>query len=97
MFYRDASAAVVCFKLTDRKSFGNVSVWLNEINDQLGSDVKIVKYLTGLQSDLVRKPEITQEEIGACLEKHSFQRYFETSAKTGHNVQRLFTTLTGEI
>ena len=41
MFYRDASAAVVCFKLTDRKSFANVSVWLNEINDQLGSDVKI--------------------------------------------------------
>ena len=37
LFYRDASAVIVCFKLTDKKSFESVPKWVDEIND-LASD-----------------------------------------------------------
>ena len=48
MFYRDVDAVLVCYKKEDRASFDNVKVWLKDLENHVGFDVDIVKYLVSL-------------------------------------------------
>jgi len=48
LFYRDSSAALVCFKLADRSTLQGVSKWVEEVNKQLTENESMVKYLVGL-------------------------------------------------
>ena len=48
LFYREATAALICFNLADRETFVNAKQWSNEIDENCGSDNSIIKYLVGL-------------------------------------------------
>ena len=43
--------------------------------------------------DAVPERSVTKAEALACMREHGFSQYIETSAKTGENVEVLFTTL----
>ena len=34
LYYRDAKAAVICYDLTDRSSFQDMSYWIEELNNK---------------------------------------------------------------
>ncbi|XP_028323422.1 ras-related protein Rab-24 [Gouania willdenowi] len=90
MYYRGARAAVVCYDLTDKRSFERASFWVKELktNEELCQI-----YLCGTKKDLIANDRHLRqidyhdaqdfaEEIGA--------QHFETSSKTGNNIDELF-------
>lgn len=86
LFYEGADAVIVVFDTTEKQSFINSSTWykdflsLNNIN--LG-------VLIGNKIDLEKKRVILLEWGQTLSEKMGFP-YYETSAKTGKNVEKVF-------
>jgi small GTP-binding protein len=82
-YYRGSAGALLVFDITSRDSFDSVARWLQDIRDVARSDV--VTMLIGNKSDLADKRQVSTDEADAFAKGHSMQ-YFETSAKTGHNL-----------
>lgn len=90
MYYRNARAAIVCFDLTDRSTYETARFWVSEVLQE-EKDCKV--YFCGTKYDLVEdKPELRQIEKKKAQElAHDLQTdYFETSSKTGENIDQLF-------
>ncbi|XP_038069840.1 ras-related protein Rab-22A-like [Patiria miniata] len=92
LYYRNASAIVLVYDITDEESFSNLQkVWVPAV--QSCSDPNIALAVVGNKLDL--------EETGRGVSTEEARGYadileavfLETSAKTGHNVERVFTEL----
>eukprot|EP01101_Sappina_pedata_P003617 TRINITY_DN1451_c0_g1_i3.p1 TRINITY_DN1451_c0_g1~~TRINITY_DN1451_c0_g1_i3.p1 ORF type:complete len:130 (+),score=41.05 TRINITY_DN1451_c0_g1_i3:314-703(+) len=90
IYYRSARAAIVCFDLTKKASFSKVKFWVEELQ---GNEKNCEIYVVGTKVDKIdddgesRGIELTSiEEYCQTINAP----YFETSAKTGHNVDALF-------
>uniref|UniRef100_A0A803YJU2 Ras-related protein Rab-24 n=2 Tax=Phasianidae TaxID=9005 RepID=A0A803YJU2_MELGA len=90
IYYRGARAAVVCYDLTNSSSFQRAKFWVNELqNCEEGCRI----YLCGTKSDLLEEDRRKRD-----VDFHDVQDYadevkaelFETSSKTGQNVDELF-------
>ncbi|KAG9265900.1 ras-related protein Rab-24 [Astyanax mexicanus] len=90
IYYRGARAAIVCYDLTDSSSFLRARFWVKELQT-FEEHCKI--YLCGTKNDLIEADRSARQvdyhdvtdfadEIGA--------QHFETSSKTGNNVDELF-------
>lgn len=84
-YFDGANGAIIVFDFTRPKTLANVSVWYKEcLKNNIGH---IPMLLVGNKIDLERKiPDKAGKEIADRL---NFP-YFETSAKTGINVDRIF-------
>ncbi|XP_020646316.1 ras-related protein Rab-24 [Pogona vitticeps] len=90
IYYRGAKAAIVCYDLTDSSSFQRAKFWVNELQN-FEENCRI--YLCGTKSDLLDEDRRRRE-----IDFHDAQDYadeiradlFETSSKTGQNVDELF-------
>ena len=88
-----ADGFIVVFALNDRSSFQQVKYWISQIEEQ--SDLtKKPLLIVGNKSDLTR--EVTEEE-GSNYATTNNLKYYETSAKTGHNIVEVFDILFNEI
>lgn len=85
-FYAGTKSAVVVFSLTDRGSFYDVKHWLRELQKCVG---QISLVLVGNKSDQKTKREVDHSEASILARKIGVP-YFETSAKTGYNVEKVF-------
>ncbi|KAK8389583.1 hypothetical protein O3P69_008944 [Scylla paramamosain] len=93
LYYRGAKAAVICYDITDDESVERAKFWANEI--QLHEEECRV-YLCGTKLDLVlQDPKARQVDLHDMLDYAETinGRLFETSSKTGENVQELFNTI----
>ena len=92
-YYKGSQGVILVYDVCDEKSFGNVKNWVNQIEQNAKST--ICKVLVGNKCD---KPErVITEEQGKKLAEEYNMKFFETSAKTGQNVDEAFMFLTGEI
>ena len=97
-FFRDASAAIVCFHLNRRESFDSVELYVKEINSRCRDEKNTIKYLVGLQDDTVEGDDVIDlEELVAVKNKYHFQACFKTSAKDGRNLKSLFEKLSKKL
>jgi len=87
MYYRGAAAAVVVYDITNNNSFIRAQNWVKELQRQGTS--KIVIALAGNKSDLSGQREVKPEVAQAYADENQIF-FFETSAKTDHNVNELF-------
>lgn len=83
-YYRGSAGALLVFDLTNRDSFDNITSWLTDIRNVARADV--VTLLIGNKADLADKRQVSTEEAEAFAKEKGMQ-YFETSAKTGANIQ----------
>lgn len=83
-YYRGSAGALLVFDLTNRDSFDNITSWLTDIRNVARADV--VTLLIGNKADLADKRQVSTEEAEAFAKANGMQ-YFETSAKTGANIQ----------
>ncbi|EAY05462.1 small GTP-binding protein, putative [Trichomonas vaginalis G3] len=94
MFYRDADGGIVVFDLTDSSSFAKSKQWINEIRAARGDDCTI--FLVGNKSDLQSIRTVTLETMQNFAKSINVSVY-ETSAKTGENIELLFNSVVKQI
>ncbi len=95
-FYHGTDGILVVFDLTRPPTFVNCKKWIDELQKALGEDIPFI--LIGNKADLL-------EDIGEVIEpskpyelaKRQNGSYEMTSAKTGLNIENVFTELTYEI
>ncbi len=85
---------IVTYDVTKQASFKNIKTWLDSIQDH--ADPNIIKVMVGNKVDLEHERKVTSEEANE-LAQESEMPYFETSAKTGQNIQELMSYLMKEI
>ena len=57
IFYRASHVFVLCYSITDRKTFDNLEDWLKEVDDQCYEDVQVI--LVGCKQDLDYEREVS--------------------------------------
>ncbi len=87
-FYRNSSMAILVYAINDKKSFNNIDNWLKELKTESNPDAKTI--LIGNKRDLESNREVSYEEAEKYAQDYNFISFFETSAKTGFNVQKVF-------
>ncbi|KAK6453870.1 ras family-domain-containing protein [Scheffersomyces xylosifermentans] len=88
-YIRDSHVAVICYDITNKKSFNNLDKWIKDVKLERGDDVIIV--LVGNKSDLANdKRQVTLEDVEALHRKVGSKFFIETSTKANHNVKLLF-------
>lgn len=93
LYYKGASGALVCYDITNRKSFEDVPLWLGEIDKNCG---EIPVFLVGNKKDLELKRSISFDEGKELATTYDIP-FIETSAKTGENVVKTFSDLVKRI
>ena len=93
-YYKNSVCAIVVYDITCLDSFNNVSSWIEDCKNYSPKNVYIV--LVGNKSDLEERRQIPTEKGQEIADKFGIS-FFETSAKTGSNVVKIFEESAKEI
>ena len=86
-YYRGATGGLLVYDITRRETFEHIKSWLEDA--QSYSNVPITLTLVGNKCDLEDKRQISREE-GEAFARENNLLFFESSAKSAANVERLF-------
>lgn len=89
MYIRGAIAAVVMYAVDSEDSFEKAKKWVFDLNN---TNPKPVIALAGNKVDIT-EGYVVSKEAAAKFAKENELIFFETSAKTGQNVHRMFITI----
>ncbi|CAD7695945.1 unnamed protein product, partial [Ostreobium quekettii] len=84
-YYRGAKGILLVYDVADEGSFKNVRNWMHNI-EQHASE-KVSKILVGNKSDMGKASRAVSYGAGEQLAREYGIPFFETSAKTGSNVE----------
>lgn len=88
IYYRDAFGAMLVFDLSRPETFQSVLKWKREIDSKVtlpnGSPLPVV--LLANKCDLP-DTRVEKETLDAFCKEHGFVAWYETSAKTNHNIE----------
>ena len=87
VYYKNSSCAFLVYDITDKKTFNHMDFWLKELNKEAPQSILYV--LIGNKSDMNLKREVSYEE-GNNYAKKNKMIFFETSAKNGDNINKIF-------
>lgn len=88
IFYRGAHCVFLTYDITREETFNNVLEWLKEVKQHANPEILI--YLIGNCCDLEDEREVTRERAIDFCKEYSIDKFFETSAKTGNQVEEVF-------
>jgi len=88
MYYRGAAAALVVYDISDHDSFSGAKTWIEELQRQGSADIVIA--LAGNKKDLPESKRAVKTEEARSYAEENGCVFFETSAKTGENVNEVF-------
>jgi small GTP-binding protein len=86
LYYPGANVSLVVFDLTVRETFEHVESWLEDVKSHCGEDIPVI--VLANKNDLPDRA-VSQDEIDAFASNKSV-KIFETSAKTGENIENVF-------
>jgi small GTP-binding protein len=86
-YYRNAVGVILVFDISERQSFDDLDMWLNDVQSLCNPSAVI--QLIGNKLDLVAKREVSVAEAESFAERHQMN-YLETSAKGGDNINEAF-------
>ena len=93
-YYKNSVCACVVYDITNKNTFQNVKSWIEDCKKQSPKTVFLV--LIGNKVDLEDRREVTYEE-GSIYAQKNGMLFFETSAKTGKNIEEIFINSSYEI
>ncbi|NXG27672.1 RAB17 protein, partial [Dromaius novaehollandiae] len=91
LYYRGAHAALLVYDITSKESLSRAKLWLQELEKEFLHD-EIVIALVGNKTDLAAERKVAAEE-GEEFAKSKSLLYMETSAKSNHQVNEVFTAV----
>jgi small GTP-binding protein len=90
MFSRDAEVGIVVFDLTDQSTFSKCKQWVSELRQARGEAILLA--VAGNKNDLPSIRTVSLDAIASfagTIDSESF----ETTAKTGENIDLLFSSI----
>ena len=94
IYFRNSSAAIVVFSLTNRSSFRDLDEWILFFLQHAGNQARV--FIVANKSDLIEEFEVSTDEARAWAETNGYPFYL-TSAKTAAGVDDLFTSVAVEL
>lgn len=94
-YYRGSDAIILTADWSNKQSFDNIPVWLEEVNKCTGEDTKKILLINKSDIDDDLK-QVTQSDINKMSKEYSLE-IMEVSAKTGANVDDAFNKLTKDL
>ena len=91
MYYRGAEVAIVVYDITSFKSFEGAKNWVRDL--KLYGQPNVVIALAANKCDLDAQFREVSAQEGQAYARDEDMAYFETSAKTAHNVRAMFVAL----
>eukprot|EP00668_Euglena_longa_P011553 GGOE01013960.1.p1 GENE.GGOE01013960.1~~GGOE01013960.1.p1 ORF type:complete len:214 (+),score=61.52 GGOE01013960.1:49-690(+) len=86
VYYRGANGVIICFDITDRRSFERVvSVWHRTMRDLCEQAIPCL--LVGTKADLEHRRAVSVDEAAGFAYVNGMLEYIETSAKTAQRVK----------
>jgi len=89
MYYRGARAAVIVYDITDEDSFKGAKSWIRELKKKTSNCLII---LVGNKIDLKEKRKLNAHDVRDYARDNNII-YMESSAKSGENVDQIFTKI----
>ncbi len=86
-FYKNSSLAIIVYAIDNIISFNNVDSWIKDLKQYSNPNIKII--LIGNKNDLNDKRQIEFEKGNQFAKDYNLDLFFETSAKSGFNVQNI--------
>ena len=90
-----ANGFILVFDVADDESFTNINTWLELIKDSVNIEDKVI-FPVGNKKDLTNR-KITKEKAEKFAKEKGINKYFETSAKTGENINEVFNEISKDI
>lgn len=94
-YCRDASGIIIAYDITNKKTFSDVSRWIDGVQKHAGDNV--VKILIGNKKDLENMRKVDFSEAQALAAHHDMMECLETSAKDSTNIEQVFLRLATEL
>ena len=93
-FFRNTQAVILVYSIEDAFTFDNLTLWVEECHNNLGSEEfeSLVWVVVGNKADEPRGQLTDDRVLEYCKQIHA-KYSFETSAKTGENVMKMFETV----
>ena len=88
-YYRGSHCALIVFDLTSKDSFESLPTWIENYYKNCNQEFDKNVIMIGNKNDLSEKRDVTQDKINDFIKLNNLV-YFETSAKTGENVDESF-------
>ena len=89
MFFKANYGFILLFNLTRKKTFEQVSYWIEQIENNKSKDYPIHSVLVGNFCDKKEDIEVKEEDIKIIQDKYNI-KYFEVSSKDGTNIDAVF-------
>ena len=86
-YYKCSACAIVVYDITNKESFDHISQWIEECKNQSSKTISLI--LVGNKNDLEQERKVSIDEGRELSEKFQIP-FYETSAKTGENVNNIF-------
>lgn len=95
-YMKKANGIILVYDITDRMTFKNIDRWAEEINKDSQNSKPII--LIGNKSDKIEERCITKEEGEQLADKCCGGiKFYETSCKTGDNIEKAINDLAEQI
>lgn len=86
-YYRTAKGVMFVYDITNGESFDNVAKWLRNLEQNTAEET--VKYIIGNKCDL-QDIRVINHTTGLEMATNFGLKFYETSAKTNINIQKIF-------
>ena len=93
-YYKGSHGIILIYDVTSLKTFENVKSWVSQIHEEISD--KVVIYLVGNKIDMDDERKVQTEE-GQKLAEELGVPFVETSAKSGVNIDNIFSDITERI
>ena len=95
-YFNKADCVIFAYDCTSEESFNSMRHWIRQFESHTNGRTDIEKVLVGNKSDMTDEKMIEAEQ-GAALAAEFGMNFYETSAKSGLNVQLVFSSLAQKV
>ena len=93
-YIKKADGILIVYDVTNKQSFINVENWIKSAKEDMNKNIPI--YLIGNKSDLEEERQISEENGRNISEQYNL-KFYETSCRTGKNIEKCFQDMGNEL